>query len=110
MPYKDPEKRKEAKRKHYLANKEKYAASCVRRRTKYKEWFFELRSTLKCERCPEDHPAVLDFHHRNDDKVGSVAEMVSARKPKKEILAEIEKCIVLCSNCHRKLHWKIFNI
>ena len=107
MPYKDKKKQREAQRRHYLNNKDKYAANVKRRKKEYREWFLELKNDLKCEKCSEDHPSVLDFHHFNGDKERGIARMVSDCLPKKKILAEIEKCIVLCSNCHRKLHWNL---
>ena len=108
MPYKDAKKQKEAQHQYYLDNKEKYAANVRRRKQEYREWFTELRESLSCTRCPEKHMAVLDFHHLDDnEKYDSVSVMVNDMVPKKKILKEIEKCIVLCSNCHRKLHWDL---
>lgn len=46
----------------------------------------------------------LDFHHRDPNKkefgIGQIHR--SYNKMKKEA----DKCDVLCSNCHRELHWK----
>lgn len=36
----------------------------------------------------------------------TIANMVGFAYSKERILREIEKCVVICSNCHRKLHWK----
>lgn len=108
MPYKDKKTQKAAQRQHYLANKEKYAANVRRRRKEYRDWFIDIRKSSVCEKCSENHIAVLDFHHKNGtSKEGTIARMVSSMEPKKKILAEISKCIVLCANCHRKLHWDI---
>lgn len=59
-----------------------------------------------CIRCPEKHPACLDFHHRNGkkDKLGHIGQF--RRFGHEQLLAEIAKCDVLCSNCHRKHHHK----
>ena len=104
MPYKDKEKQAASQKKYYLKNKEKYTNACRKRRKNYQDWILEIKQSLECSECPEKHPAVLDFHHV-DEKENSICNMVSSRVPKKIILAEIEKCIVLCANCHRKLHW-----
>ena len=70
-------------------------------------WFDQYKSTLKCNKCPENHPATLDFHHINPkDKDDSVSNMVADGRSEKLILAEVAKCDVLCSNCHRKLHYR----
>ena len=53
--------------------------------------------------CGESHPACLDFHHRNrETKLFAISskESVSAAR----VMAEIAKCDLICSNCHRKLH------
>ena len=44
----------------------------------------------------------LEFDHRErSEKRYNVTKMVDLRKTWSEILAEIEKCDVRCSNCHR---------
>ena len=56
-----------------------------------------------CAKCGESHIACLDFHHpgEKDGMLSGAARSWSV----KHILAEIKKCVILCSNCHRKLHW-----
>lgn len=56
-----------------------------------------------CSRCPESHPACLDFHHR-DPETKSFALSRGHEHSRAAILAEIAKCDVLCANCHRKEH------
>ena len=51
---------------------------------------------------------MLDFHHINPaTKVERIAKMVSNHynADSKEIQEEIEKCVVLCANCHREFHY-----
>jgi protein-arginine kinase activator protein McsA len=75
---------------------------------KKKKWFVEYKKTLKCNRCPEDHPAALDFHHRDaTQKEGEVCRLLMHNRSLENIKAEIEKCEVLCANCHRKLHYNM---
>lgn len=104
---------KERSRIHYLANQEKIKAKNIQYKQEIRKWWFDYKSTLKCERCDENHPATLDFHHLDPSKKEyEVSQMITARFLSKEaILNEMKKCIVLCSNCHRKLHFeeKIFN-
>lgn len=97
--------RKDYIRGHYLRNKQYYIDKAAVSKTKLITWFQELKATLKCELCPENHPACLDFHHKDkEDKILEVSIMVKL-KGKSKILTEIKKCRVLCSNCHRKLHY-----
>jgi hypothetical protein len=94
-------------KKHYEANKAKYVEQSMRYRKQYLEWYKNLKLELACVRCGENHPAVLDFHHTDPDgKDGSVSQMIISRVSKETILAEMAKCIVLCSNCHRKEHYE----
>lgn len=81
------------------------------RRIKSRVWFQEYKSTLKCEECDYNHPAVLDFHHKDPAKKDlNVGFMVKNCYSLKTIQAEIAKCKVLCSNCHRILHWNERNV
>ena len=106
MPYKDVIKQKEAQHQHYLNNKNKYTESRKLNREKHKIWLADYKKTLSCETCGENHPACLDFHHIDpslkEDSINRIKQRYSLEYLKKEI----EKCKVLCSNCHRKLHWK----
>lgn len=57
----------------------------------------------KCKRCGFDgHPAALEFHHLEDKKFTVGKEI--AIKSWKTIEAELKKCELLCSNCHRIEH------
>lgn len=54
------------------------------------------------------HAAALDFNHVRGEKLFNVSQDPKVAKAK--LLAEIEKCDVLCANCHRvhtyeNKHW-----
>ena len=59
----------------------------------------------KCKNCGYDKCiAALDFHHVNpEEKVYEVKYLMSRRWDL--IKEEIDKCILLCANCHREEHW-----
>lgn len=68
-------------------------------------WFNKLKGTLMCSKCEESDSSCLVFHHVDPTmKRATVASMVRSKSSKQEILDEIAKCVVLCSNCHFKLH------
>lgn len=49
---------------------------------------------------------MLDFHHIDPKiKTKTVARMTSNSTSNIKIEAEIDKCIVLCANCHREFHF-----
>jgi len=112
MPYKDEKKRKEYKKRwnkqYYKNNKRKERKRIANRKHELKSWFKQYKSTLKCTKCGETHRACLEFHHKNMEKKEFDLSESTLRKgySKERILKEIEKCIVLCANCHRKLHSK----
>jgi len=59
----------------------------------------------KCS-CGENHVACLEFHHVSGKKQIEVSNAVRWGWSFEKILKEIEKCIIVCANCHRKLHHK----
>lgn len=66
------------------------------------------RDHCSCQRCGEDAPACLVFHHRNpDEKEGTVSKLISNGRSLEVIRAEIEKCDVLCANCHQQEHYEV---
>ena len=63
----------------------------------------------KCIKCQEDRTHLLDFHHINpNQKSNSVSELLTTVSVK-DIFIEIQKCILLCANCHRDFHWQNTN-
>lgn len=100
-------------RRHYKKNKSIYRKRNRRAKRMDRQEFTEIKKTKSCKKCGESRWWVLDFHHRDPDKkeFGISAIFKSRGMGKKEILMrEMEKCDVLCSNCHRDHHyWKKVN-
>lgn len=81
--------------------------TALRIREERKSWFQDLKANLKCEHCSNSDHRVLDFHHLDPSmKDMEVSNMVRLRWSKQKIINEMAKCICLCSNCHRILHWE----
>lgn len=59
---------------------------------------------IECELCGYDKfKGALDFHHKNpEEKTFAVSRY--EKYSYERIEAEIDKCMVLCSNCHREIH------
>ncbi|CCF85847.1 hypothetical protein NITHO_5940002 [Nitrolancea hollandica Lb] len=105
MSYKDPAKDAASKKAWYLRNKEKV----LRARDEYKarvlRWYEEYKQSLSCEACGESDPACIEFHHKDpSEKEFVISQAARAGYSKARLLAEMAKCHVLCSNCHRKAH------
>lgn len=49
-----------------------------------------------------EHPEIYDFDHGEGEKVASIALLLT-RGTWEQFVAEIEKCEVVCANCHRIL-------
>ncbi len=59
-----------------------------------------IKLQLGCSRCGyNEHPAALEFNHIRGVKLFNISQ--DPKRSMKAILDEIEKCEVLCSNCHR---------
>ena len=70
-----------------------------------RRWLVEYKKTLSCVRCNENHPATLTFHHReSSEKSFEIGNAIGLGVSLKRLVAEIEKCEVLCANCHAKEH------
>jgi 5-methylcytosine-specific restriction endonuclease McrA len=69
---------------------------------------YELLTHKQCVLCGEKDRIVLDFHHKNkEDKIDSVARLAAFNTTKEDvwkesIVREMEKCDVLCANCHKR--------
>jgi len=60
----------------------------------------------KCVRCGYDkYVGALDFHHLDPSK--KEITISSYSRGWKHIKAELDKCIILCANCHREEHKKV---
>lgn len=74
-----------------------------------KALFLEYKRTHPCVNCGESEICCIDFHHTDpNEKEFGIAE--SMYRSWTKIVAELEKCIPLCANCHRKLHNGIIEI
>ena len=95
----------------YQANRDAHLVAVARARVTLRErnraWLVALKGHLRCIKCGEDHPACLDFHHKDPlQKDRSLADAISHGWSIARLEAEVAKCLVLCSNCHRKIHYE----
>ena len=59
----------------------------------------------KCQECGYNkNIAVLEFHHINpDEKDFSISDR-NIKLDWEKIKKELDKCVLVCSNCHREIH------
>jgi len=86
--------------------KEKYKKYNQARKKRNRDWIENIKSTLFCSKCGESRWWVLDFHHRNPEEKDKNVAILLQEASKERVLKEIEKCDILCSNCHRNLHYQ----
>jgi hypothetical protein len=91
-------------KEYYAKNKERLLEYQNNRYKKISMILQEWKSTLKCSRCGEDDVACMDFHHV-DPSIKEAGVIRMATKSIKSIINELAKCIVVCTNCHRKIHY-----
>lgn len=84
------------------ANKERDRKNWTELRRKKKEWLDSQKTS--CNKCGESDIACIDFHHKDSTKKDANLSEAIARWSIKRLQIEVNKCILLCSNCHRKLH------
>jgi hypothetical protein len=77
-----------------------------KRREIVKSFIHDYKKEKQCSICGyNENTDILVFHHRDPTKKEYKISKRNASNP--EILKkEIEKCNLLCPNCHRELHWK----
>lgn len=88
-------------------NNSKLGRTHHRRINHYAEQMRNIANLIKtkygCVFCRENDACCLDFHHPHDDKLDGVS-FLATKKQKRKFIEEINKCVVVCASCHRKLH------
>ncbi len=98
-------------RKRTYADRREYLIMAVaRRRKKLREQTVEYKGG-KCMFCGYDrYLGALDFHHLNsEDKEFGISKDGITRSWKR-VKKELDKCILVCSNCHREVHAGILQL
>ena len=59
----------------------------------------------KCERCGySKYIGALEFHHRDPTQKDFGISHRGLTRSWKAMVVELDKCLLLCSNCHREVH------
>ena len=72
---------------------------------KKRQYVSAVKESSPCADCKINYPAhVMEFDHINGDKSYNISQMVH-NCSWDDLLEEIDKCEVVCANCHRQRTW-----
>ncbi len=99
------EQNRAAVKKHYESNKQYYLDKNKRAAQRKTDYLIELREKTPCMDCGTNYPYyIMEFDHREKLPESRVTTLVG--NSWKKLLTEIEKCDIVCANCHRVRTWQ----
>jgi len=76
------------------------------KRENLKEECLRYLGGKKCAICSNNSelPCCYDFHHKVGSKKENISKMIAKKKKMDtELKTELDKCSVVCANCHRQI-------
>jgi transcription elongation factor Elf1 len=109
MPYSDKEKQRIYQRDFMRKKKEsnpRWHAELTRRKKQNRQIVQDIVAQIKrgfgCLLCTEKNPDNLHFHHVLPGmKLATISDLVSNRTKLVSILKEVDKCVCVCTACHK---------
>ena len=111
--------RREYQQKWYEKNREKHIrrvyVNNIAVRERNTALLLDYLLKHRCLDCGESDALVLEFDHVRGIKTKDISCMIQEKWSWKAIVAEIDKCVVRCANCHRRKtayeqNWKIVSL
>jgi len=101
MAYKDIDKARACQRRYYERNRELYYNKNKRKKELLRA-IAQERKAQPCADCGGMFPYyVMDFDHREGEVKSAHVSRLVGQMNLQRLLDEIEKCDVVCANCHR---------
>ncbi len=101
MAYKSIEDQRAASKRHYIANKCLYMERNKKYRKSIQNFIKDIKENTPCVDCLVKYPYyVMDFDHICDKEFN--VNFLSSTGRIGALKKEIEKCEIVCSNCHRR--------
>lgn len=91
-------------KKDYHLNPKKKLDECKQKVEHLRSVINQIKDEQGCKVCGEKDIVCLDFHHLQKNKKDLSISRLVWIKNEHRMMNEIKKCIVVCSNCHRKIH------
>lgn len=97
--------------KRTYADRREYLIKAVAKRRKKLRDLAVFQKGGKCFFCGYNRcQAALDFHHIDESKKDFGISKDGITRSWKRILNEIDKCVLVCANCHREIHAGILQL
>ena len=91
--------------KRTYASRAEYLKKAVAKRRKKIRDMAVARKGGKCQCCGYDRcPGALEFHHPDPTNKDFGISMDGMTRSWNRVRKEIEKCVLICANCHREIH------
>ena len=96
---------KEQVKQYDKDNRKQVNVQKKKRRDSLRQFIQDYKLQRGCALCGYKKCAgALEFHHKGNDKKFDISSAIRNARSEVNIKKEIEKCIVVCANCHRELH------
>jgi len=89
----------------YPKNRESHIQTVTKYKNKLRQFLVDYKKCHPCYVCGEVDFRCLEFHH-TEKKDFEISDIVHDGKGIPRVKRELEKCQVVCANCHRKIHWE----
>lgn len=104
------ENRNSYMREYYRSNPGVRERASARRDSFFRAWMAIIKETFggsACSRCGYDKCwSAMDFHHKTGAEKKYLVSHLLRRKPTDERIKELDTVVLLCSNCHREVHYE----
>lgn len=91
-------------KERYASNPRKHITNVVRNSKSRLLQFQEWKCSMGCQVCHERYYACLDLHHVDPHAKEEVLSKALNTWSKARVEQELKKCVVVCKNCHTKIH------
>jgi protein-arginine kinase activator protein McsA len=92
-------------RLYYQENREDHKKNMAIRKKRNREInqkkLLDILIGRMCSDCGTKDYRVFEFDHVSGDKVNNISQLIAEGYSWKVVTSEIEKCEVVCANCHR---------
>ena len=97
----------ERKRYYYKNNVIKFLGYNKKSISRNREFVLNYKKTHNCVDCGMSDYRCMDFHHLDPNmKLANISDIKMFSNSMKKLKEEIDKCVILCANCHRIRHHK----